>query len=180
MGEAHMKQLFRRYLLFLTAISAFLTLGLSGCLELTSTSPQTTISINDVKPGLSPTPTAPEYLVGAYVSEDTPGMTTGNITVYVIFHHGQLPQPGAQVSLYFHFYASGRGVGQLNNQAGTRTTGSDGWASFPIGFNMLPSDVPVGIDVTVHFAGIPDISKPNATSFTPLNLIPSLTPSTTP
>jgi hypothetical protein len=172
-----MKQDFRRHTVLFIALCFFLSSGLSACLELTS-SPNTqgTITINGPNPGLSPTPTAPEYLVGAYVSDSTPGSTTGRITVYVIFHHGQLPQPGAQVSLYFHFYASGRAIPQLNNQAGTRTTGNDGWASFSIGFSGLPSDVPVGIDVTVHFAGIPDISKPNATSFTPLSLIPTTAP----
>ncbi len=172
-----MKQDFRRRALLLFSLSFFLVSGLSACSALTaSPNAQGTITITDPNLGLSPTPTAPAYFVGAYVSDSTPGSTTGRITVYVIFHHGQLPQPGAQVSLYFHFYASGRGISQLNNQAGTRTTGNDGWASFSIGFSGLPSDVPVGIDVTVHFAGIPDISKPNATSFTPLNLVPTTSP----
>lgn len=172
-----MKQDFRRHALLLLSLSFLLAAGLSACVGLTaSPNPQGTITINNPNPGLSPTPTAPEYLVGAYVSDSTPGSTTGRIMVYVIFHHGQLPQPGAQVSLYFHFYAGGRGVPQLNNQAGTRTTGNDGYASFSIGFSGLPSDVPVGIDVTVHFAGIPDITKPNATSFTPLSLVPTTSP----
>jgi hypothetical protein len=174
-----MKQDFRRHALLLISLGFFLASGLSACVGLTaSPNTQGTITISNPNPGISPTPTAPEYLVGAYVSDSTPSMTTGRITVYVIFHHGQLPQAGAKVSLYFHFYASGRGVAQLNNQAGTRTTGSDGWASFSIGFGGLPSDVPIGIDVTVHFAGIPDISKPNATSFTPLDLVPTTAPTT--
>lgn len=171
-----MKEVFRRHVLFLFPLAMLLS-GLGACDVLTaSPNSQGTITITDPNGGLSPTPTAPEYLVGAYVSDNTPGSTTGRITVYVIFHHGQLPQPGAKVSLYFHFYSSGRAVPQLNNQAGTRTTGNDGWASFSIGFSGLPSGTPVGIDVTVNFTGIPEISKPNATSFTPLSLIPTTSP----
>ena len=174
-----MNQTFRRYVLFLLPLALFLVSGLGACDILTAApNPQGTISITDPNSGLSPTPTAPSYLVGAYVSEDTPSSTTGRVTVYVIFHHGQLPQAGAKVSLYFHFYSSGRAVPQLNNQAGTRTTGNDGWAIFSIGFSGLPSDIPVGIDVTVNFAGIPEISKPNATSFTPLDLKPTTAPTT--
>ncbi|HEY7122866.1 MAG TPA: hypothetical protein VH540_02840 [Ktedonobacterales bacterium] len=172
-----MKEVFRRHVLFLFPLAMLLLSGLGACDVLTaSPNSQGTITITDPNSGLSPTPTAPLYLVGAYVSDSTPGMTTGRIIVYVIFHHGQLPQAGAKVSLYFHFYTSGRAVPQLNNQAGARTTGNDGWASFSIGFSGLPSDIPVGIDVTVDFPGIPEISKPNATSFTPLSLIPTTSP----
>lgn len=161
----------------LSLLGLALALGLSACLGLSTTpSAQPTISINNTPGNLSPTPTAPPYLVGAYVSNSTLPSSSGNITVYVIFHHGQQPQAGGQVSLYFH-YEGGGGIGGLNDQAGTRTTGADGFATFFIGFSGLPTDMPISIDVTVHFSGIPDIVEKDATSFSVVNLTPSVTPS---
>ena len=171
-----MKQLFRRHFQ-LSMLGLALMLGLSACLGLSSTpNTQATISINNPATNLSPTPTAPAYLVGAYVSNSTPTATSGTITVYVIFHHGQVPQPGGQVNLYFHSVFGG-GIDALNNQAGTQTTGPDGFAIFSIGFGGLTSGEPIAIDVTVHFHGIPDITEPNAASFTPVTLTPTGTPS---
>ena len=172
-----MQYLFRCRLLQLTILPLALALGLTACLGLSSDpASSSTITINTTPFGLSPTPTAPAFLVGAYVSDNTPTATSGNIIVYVIFHHGQQPQPGAQVSLYFHFQDGG-GVPQIGNDSGTQTTGSDGWAKFYISFDSLPPNMPIGIDVTVHFAGIPDIKKENATSFSVVSLTPTITPS---
>jgi hypothetical protein len=152
-----------------------LTLGLSACLGLSTTpGAQPTIGINN--PGtLSPTPTAPAYLVGAYVSNSTVTSASGSITIYVIFHHGQYPQAGGQVSLYFHF-EDGGALSDLNDQAGTQTTGADGYATFQIYFNGLPLNRPISIDVTVRFTGIADIVEKDATSFSVVNLIPTVTP----
>jgi len=168
---------FKRRLLQLTLLGLALGLGLSACLGLSTTqNGSATITINNTLTDLSPTPTAPAYLVGAFVSENTPLATSGNIIVYVIFHHGQQPQPGGQVNLYFH-YQDGGSVDQLNNQAGTQTTGADGFAQFYIGFSDLPTNTPIGIDVTVHFPGIPDIKEADATSFSVVSLTPTITPS---
>ena len=95
--------------------------------------------------------------------------------MYVIFHHGQLPQAGGKVSLYFHDINGP--VNQLNNEAGTQTTGNDGFATFYISFSGLPPNTPISIDVTVRFTGIPDIKEANAASFSTVNLAPSVTPS---
>jgi hypothetical protein len=167
-----------RRLTQLSSLCLALILGLSACLDLgTTPSAQPTISINSPT-DLSPTPTAPAYLVGAYVSNSTLTSSNGGLTVFVIFHHGQLPQAGGKVSLYFHF-EDGGGLPGLNNQAGTRTTGADGFATFQISVRGVPADRPVSIDVKVSFTGIPDISKPDATSFSVVNVI-STTPVTTP
>lgn len=172
-----MKYLPKYRLLQLTMLSLALGLGLSACLGLSTTqSGAATITINNTFTDLSPTPTAPAYLIGAYVSDSTPLSASGNITVFVIFHHGQQPQPGGQVSLYFH-YQDGGSVDQLNNQAGAQTTGADGWARFFIGFSGLPTNTPIGIDVTVHFPGIQDIKEANATSFSVVSVTPTITPS---
>jgi hypothetical protein len=172
-----MKHLPEYRLMQLAMLGLALGLGLSACLGLSTTqNGSATITINNTFTGLSPTPTAPAYLVGAYVSDSTPTSTSGNIIVYVIFHHGQQPQPGGQVSLYFH-YQDGGSVDQLNNQAGTQTTGADGWAKFSIGFGNLPTNTPIGIDVTVHFPGIPDVKEANAASFSVVSLTPTITPS---
>ncbi len=153
-----------------------LLFSLSACLGLNNTPGiQPTISINNNPGSLTPTPTAPPYLVGAYVSNSTLTSPSGSFFVYVIFHHGQLPQRGGQVSLYFH-YANGGGIPGLNNQAGTRTTGSDGFAIFPIGYSGLPVNTPISIDVTVRFSGIKDIVKKDAASFSLVISAPSTTP----
>lgn len=153
-----------------------LALGLSACLGLTTT-PGTVSTISISNPtGLSPTPTAPAYLVGAWVSENTPLSASGHITVFVSFHHGQVPQPGGQVSLYFH-YQNGGGIDALNNQGGGQTTDSNGLATFNIGFGGLTPNIPIGIDVTVQFSGIPDVKEENATSFTVVSVTPTITPS---
>ena len=166
-----------RRLLQITMLGLALALGLSACLGLTST-PGTvsTISIKGNPSGLSPTPTAPAYLVGAWVSENTPLAASGNITIFVSFHHGQLPQPGGQASLYFH-YQNGGGIDSLNNQGGARTTDANGLATFFIGFGGLTPNLPIGIDVTVQFSGIPDVKEANATSFTVVSVTPTITPS---
>ncbi|HEY7346741.1 MAG TPA: hypothetical protein VH599_00385 [Ktedonobacterales bacterium] len=161
----------------LAAFGLALLLGLSACLDLgTTPGAQATISINNSSNSLTPTPTAPPYKVGAYVSNSTLTNSSGNIIVYVIFHHGQLPQKGGKVSLYFHF-ENGGGITSLNNQAGTRTTGSDGFASFPISFRGLPANMPISIDVTVRFSGISTIVAKDAASFSIVNIGPSATPS---
>jgi hypothetical protein len=153
-----------------------LALGLSACLGLTTT-PGTVSTISIGNPsGLSPTPTAPAYLVGAWVSENTPLAASGHITVFVSFHHGQVPQPGGQVSLYFH-YQNGGGIDSLNNQGGGQTTDANGLAAFNIGFGGLTPNLPIGIDVTVQFSGIPDVKEENATSFTVVSVTPTITPS---
>ena len=153
-----------------------LALGLSACLGLTSTpGAVSTISIGNPS-GLSPTPTAPAYLVGAWVSENTPLAASGHITIFVSFHHGQAPQPGGQVSLYFH-YQNGGGIDGLNNQGGGQTTDANGLATFSIGFGGLTPNIPIGIDVTVQFPGIPDVKEANATSFTVVSVTPTITPS---
>ncbi len=162
-------------------LSLALMLGLSACLGLSTTpSTQPTIGINNTQTNLSPTPTAPAYLVGAYMNTNTPTSSTGNIIVYVIFHHQQLPQAGGQVSLYFHYNADGSGVYGLNREAGTKATGADGYAIFYLGYSGLPFNMPISIDVTVHFPGIPDIVEKNATSFSVVDLTPSVTPSPSP
>lgn len=167
-----------RRLTQLSGLCLALILGLSACLDLgTTPSAQSTISINSPD-NLSPTPTAPAYLVGAYVSNSTLTSSNGNLTVFVIFHHGQLPQAGGRVSLYFHF-ADGGGLTGLNNNVGSRTTGKDGFAVFPINVRGVPADRPVSIDVTVSFTGIPDITAKDATSFSVVNVV-SATPVTTP
>ncbi len=155
-----------------------LTLGLSACLGLgAAPSTQPTIAINtSPATDLSPTPTAPAYLVGAFVNNNTFPSSSGNLIVYVIFHHGQLPQAGGVASLYFH-YEDGGGIPGLNDQAGGRTTGSDGFAIFYIGFSGIPPNMPISIDVTVQFKGIPNIVEQNATSFSVVNSAPSVTPS---
>jgi hypothetical protein len=156
-----------------------LALGLSACLGLTTT-PGTVSTISITNPsGLSPTPTAPAYLVGAWVSENTPLAASGHITVFVSFHHGQVPQPGGQVSLYFH-YQNGGGIDALNNQGGGQTTDANGLAAFNIGFGGLTPNIPIGIDVTVQFPGIPNVSEANATSFTVVSVTPTITPSPLP
>jgi len=171
----------RRQLPALLTLSLALMLGLSACLGLSTTpSEQPTISINNSLPNLSPTPTAPAYLVGAYVNNNTPTSSSGNLIVYVIFHHGQLPQAGGRVSLYFHYNADGGGISGLNREAGTQTTGADGYAIFYLGYSGLPYNIPVSIDVTVHFTGTPDIVKKNATSFSVIDLTPSANPSASP
>ena len=166
-----------RRLLQVMILGLALALGLSACLGLTTT-PGTvsTISIIGNPSGLSPTPTAPAYLVGAWVSENTPLAASGNITVFVTFHHGQLPQPGGQVSLYFH-YQNGGGIDALNNQGGGQTTDANGLATFNIGFGGLTPNIPIGIDVTVQFPGIPNVTEANATSFTVVSVTPTITPS---
>ncbi len=172
-----MNTVFKYRLLQMIALGLILSLGLSACLGLSATpNGQPTITINNTPIGLSPTPTAPAYLVGAYVSNSTLTSTSGSLIVFVIFHHGQQPQPGGKVSLYFH-YQDGTPVNQLNNQVGTQTTGPDGWARFFIGFGGLRPNIPIGIDVTVQFPGIPDIKKANAASFSVVNTTPSTTPS---
>jgi hypothetical protein len=152
---------------------------LSACLGLTTTpGTQPTISINNSPVVLSPTPTAPAYLVGAFVSNNTLTSSRGSLIVYVtFFRNGPVPQPqaGGRVSLYFH-YENGGGIPGLNNEAGTRTTGKDGYATFFIGFSGLPADTPISIDVTVHFSGIPDIVKKDATSFSIVKSAPNPTP----
>jgi hypothetical protein len=161
----------------LSLLGLILVFGLSACVGLNLTpSVQPTVSINNNPGNLTPTPTAPAYLVGATVNNNTFTSTSGTLIVYVAFHHGQLPQAGGRVSLYFH-YEGGGGIPGLNNQAGTRTTGSDGFAVFYIGFSGLPTDTPIAIDVTVHFSGIPDIVKKDAASFSVVNVTPSVTPS---
>src|ERR1043166_4293883 len=91
----------------LCVLALALTLALSACLGLDTTpSAQSTISIGSPT-SLSPTPTAPAYLVGAYVNNNTFTSNSGRLIVYVIFHHGQLPQAGGQVSLYFHYENGG-------------------------------------------------------------------------
>ena len=165
-----------RRLLQIMILGLALALGLSACLGLTTT-PGTvsTISINNNPSGLSPTPTAPAYLVGAWVSESTPLSAGGTITVFVMFHHGQLPQEGGHVSLYFH-YQNGAGIDALNNQGGGQTTDATGLATFYIRFSGLTPNLPIGIDVTVQFSGIPDIKKENATSFSVVSVAPTITP----
>src|SRR6185437_11996376 len=161
----------------LSLLCLALMLGLSACLGLDTTpSAQPTIAINQNPLSLSPTPTAPPYLVGAYVNNNTFPSSSGRLIVYVIFHHGQLPQAGGQASLYFHF-EDGGGIDELNNQAGGRTTGSDGFATFFIGFSGLPANMPISIDVTVQFHGISNITEKDAASFSVVNSAPSATPS---
>ncbi len=172
-----MKYLSRHHTSHLAILGLAVALGLSACLGLDTTpGTQATININSGTSHLSPTPTAPAYLVGAYVSDSTLTSTSGNLTIYVIFHHGQMPQAGGKVSLYFH-YQTGQGVSQLNNQVGTQTTGSDGYAVFYVGFSNLPTNIPISIDVTVRFTGIPDIKEADAASFSVVSLTPSVTPS---
>lgn len=172
-----MKHLSGHRVSHLAILGLALALGLSACLGLDTTpGTQATISINGNSSNLSPTPTAPAYLVGAYVNNNTPTSTSGNLTIYVIFHHGQVPQAGGQVNLYFH-YEDGSPVYQLNNQVGTQTTGADGYAVFSIGFSNLPISTPISIDVTVRFSGIPDLKESDATSFSVVSLTPSVTPS---
>ena len=162
----------------LLTLGLALALGLSACIGLSTTpGDQPTISINSQPSNLSPTPTAPAYLVGAYMNNNTPTSSTGTIIVYVIFHHEQLPQAGGQVSLFFHYNADGGSVYGLNREAGTKTTGADGYAIFYLGYSNLPFNMPIGIDVTVHFPGIPDIVEKNATGFSLIDLTPSVTPS---
>ncbi len=163
----------------LCILALALTLSLSACLGLSTTpSAQSTISINN--PGsFSPTPTAPAYLVGAYVNNSTFTNNSGNLIVYVIFHHGQLPQAGGQVSLYFH-YENGGGISGLNNQAGAQATGADGFATFKIFFRGLSVGTPISIDVTVTFPGIANITEADATSFTIVNVIPTAFPTPRP
>lgn len=152
-----------------------LLLGLTACIGLNTTpTAQPTISINQNPGSLSPTPTALTYTVGAEVSNSTIPSNKGNITVQVFFFHQGLPQAGGQASLYFHF-ADGGGIGQLNNQAGGRTTGSDGIALFFIGFSGLPTDTPISIDATVLFQGVNYVAK-DASSFSVVNSVPSVTP----
>jgi hypothetical protein len=168
---------FWRRLSKLSLLCLALTLGLSACLGLDNTpSVQPTIAINTNTDSLSPTPTAPPYLVGAYVNNNTFPSSSGKLIVFVIFHHGQLPQAGGQASLYFHF-EDGGGIPELNDQAGGRTTGSDGFATFFIGFSGLPANMPISIDVTVQFHGIPSITEKDAASFSVVNSQPSVTPS---
>ncbi len=163
----------QRYQFFL--LGFVLILGLSACVGL-DTTPSTlpTVSINNNPGSLTPTPTAPPYLVGATVSNNTFNSTSGTLIVYVIFHHGQLPQAGGKASLYFH-YEDGGGIPGLNNQAGARTTGSDGFATFYIGFSGLPTDTPISIDVTVQYAGAKFTQK-DAASFSVVKSVPSVTP----
>ncbi len=171
-----MNQWFLRRLSRFSLLCLVLILGLSACLGLDTTpAAQPTISISNNPGSLTPTPTAPPYLVGAYVNNSTFTSSSGTLIVYVIFHHGQLPQKGGQASLYFHF-ENGGGIGGLNNQAGTRTTGADGFAIFTIGFSGLPADTPISIDVTVRFHGIKDIVKKDAASFSIVRAAPSSTP----
>lgn len=152
------------HLFHLTVLGLALPLVVSGCLGVGSKpNGQSTIGITNPH-NHSPTPTAIPYLVGAFVSDNTFTSTSGSIVVYVVFHHGQLPQSGGQVNLYFH-YENGGGIAGLNNQAGTETTGPDGFASFFMNFSGLPPNRPIGIDVRVHFTGMPDIVKKDATSF---------------
>jgi hypothetical protein len=165
----------RRYQFALLGLA--LTLGLSACVGLDTTpSALPTISINSNPGGLSPTPTAPPYTVGASVNNNTFTSTSGTLDVYVIFHHGQLAQAGGKVSLFFHYNEDGGGIPGLNNQAGTRTTGSDGFAVFSIGFSGLPTDTPISIDVAVRFSGANYVAK-NAAAFSVVNVTPSVTPS---
>jgi hypothetical protein len=168
-----------RRLPHLCILALALTLSLSACLGLSTTpSAQSTISISN--PGsLSPTPTAPAYLVGAYVNNNTFTNNSGNLIVYVIFHHGQLPQAGGQASLYFH-YENGGGISGLNNQAGAQATGADGFATFKIFFRGLSVGTPISIDVTVTFPGIANITEADATSFTIVNVIPTAFPTPRP
>jgi hypothetical protein len=172
-----MRHVSRRLLSRLAIVGLALALGLSACVGLDTTpGAQATINIKSGTSHLSPTPTAPAYLVGAYVSDSTPTSTSGNLTIYVIFHHGQVPQAGGKVNLYFH-YQNGGSVSQLNNQVGTQTTGSDGYAVFYVSFSNLPPNIPISIDVTVRFSGIPDIKEADAASFSVVSLTPSVTPS---
>lgn len=172
-----MKFFFWRRVSQLSLLCLALMLGLSACLGLDNTpAAQPTIAINNNPGNLSPTPTAPPYLVGAFVNDSTFTSTSGTLIVYVIFHHGQVPQAGGQASLYFHF-ENGGGIPGLNDQAGGRTTGSDGFATFYIGFSGLPTNTPISIDVTVQFKGISPITEANAASFSVVNSAPSATPS---
>lgn len=170
-----------RRLSYLPIFGLALALGLSACIGLDTTpGTQATISINSTPDSLSPTPTAPPYLVGAYVSNSTVTNGNGSIIVYVIFHHGQQPQAGGKASLYFHYNEDGGGISGLNNQAGTQTTGSDGYATFSIGIRGLQLNTPIGIDVTVRFPGIPNIVKANAASFSVVSSAPTNAPTPTP
>ncbi len=165
---------------FLPGLALLLVMLFAGCTASLVNDPtqgQATLALHT--PVLSPTPTAPPYTIGAFVSNPAPGLND-TVTVYVIFHLGGKPQGGASVNLYFHAYATNGGGGpidQLNSQAGGRQTADDGWAAFQVTYTALPAQVEVLVDVAVSYQG-QTYQHARATFFTPLQ--GSATPSPPP
>jgi hypothetical protein len=90
----------------------------------------------------------PAYLVGAWMAQDVTG-STGTDTIYVRVTRGvsQQPAPGVGVTASVTFTCASRAAFQT---FGPVTTGPDGVAAVPIGFNGLPLGQPVCVAVTAH------------------------------
>ncbi len=150
----------RTLLLWPLALLALLTLSACGSASAVgtgSTQPQQTVTVN---PGfqtqMSPIPTVPPYLCGAWTSNNAPNPGS-TITVYArLTHHVQGVQ-GISATAVVHF----RGGDVTLNQA---TSDQGGYVSFTLSLqDRQPTQVPATIDVT--FSGIPGTSTLTCTTF---------------
>jgi hypothetical protein len=175
--KAYCRSKVMRQRFFLLGLTILAIVALAACSASLANDPGSaipTIALHPIQ-NLTPTPTAPPYTIGAFASNETPNVND-SITIYVIFHINGKPQGGATVSIYFST-TNGSGIAQLNNQAGAKQTGDDGWAAFPITFTGLTSQQPVIVSVTVNFNGqnYAPIQNP-AAFFTPIAPTPAASP----
>jgi hypothetical protein len=93
----------------------------------------------------TPTPDAAQYLMGAWVSEYSPG-TSGAVTVYVRVSSQTKPVAGVPVSLWVQFPGYGHGYG-------TKRTGEDGLVKFTVDYHGLPAARPVVATASANIGG---------------------------
>ena len=95
-------------------------------------------------PDVSPTPTAPQYSVGVWVSNTLP--QGGSVTVYIRVSNNTLPQPNARVYLSAQTPNGTITIGPL-------TTNSYGVASTPLNYGNVGSQKPIFLTATTSLSG---------------------------
>ncbi|HEX8995261.1 MAG TPA: hypothetical protein VF812_04470 [Ktedonobacterales bacterium] len=170
----------RRYILMVVALSV-LSVALVACqaTAVTGSGNSGGPSFTLTTPGAgSPTPTFPEFTIGAWPSNYSPG-NPDTITIYAICRKQdttmmtapQPPNPGVTVTFL---------IGSPINQTATGTTGSDGIATAQVAFSDPNPGTPVIVTVTTSYNGQ---TYTNTTFFTPgatFTPTPSVNPNTTP
>lgn len=95
-------------------------------------------------PDVSPTPTAPQYTVGVWVSNTLP--QGGTVTVFIRVSNNTLAQPNARVYLNAQTPNGPISIGPL-------TTNSYGVASTPLNYGNVGSQQPIFLTATTSIGG---------------------------
>lgn len=103
-----------------------------------------------------PTPVAPMYEIGAWVSDNTPP-ASGTVRVYVRISQGAKPMANVAVTLSVRFAYS-------TTLLGPQTTNSDGLATFTVFYSNAPKNRPV---FATAFASVGSQSLSHQATFFP-------------